>query len=423
MLELSIARCISSTPFTTLALGRLEHNHPEARGALPLAAPAQHHPLPDVQDRHDRDNGAELFRAGALDSRNPSIRGPKYDRFVTRFPGINSISVEPVTDHSSEPSNGEIDLDGASPSLKSPGPSPTVIGINSDPIGLLHRTAQRPTTAQRTALQRILSHKVEESSQVDSDLQLVQLELEELQMKKDDLEQATLAFEAAAKACRSILSSSTSDKLMKKLEELELATSARESKLHAFRATLLSARMSELRNKKTILERAHPKKAADVVAYLCILSSSRLLPREVLSTIFHYATQRNHETHARSHSPVALSHVCFAWREAALGTSTLWNNLEIEPSLYRRAPYVAQSGYSPITARMSAWATRADTIAPLSVALKIDAKGLTEILQRKTGATRVSLCLKKRQVYGALDWEYKEAISNNISGLHFLGVN
>ncbi|KAG6852695.1 hypothetical protein C0991_009841 [Blastosporella zonata] len=138
----------------------------------------------------------------------------------------------------------------------------------------------------------LLSHKTEESSQIDSDIQYTQLEMDELKRREDDLERADAALEVAADAYRSTLSAIVSEKVIKKLEDLELANSVKRSKLNAFRSTLISSRMTELRKKLDVLERVSPAKAANVVAYEHILSSVRLLPPSILGIIFQYATQR-----------------------------------------------------------------------------------------------------------------------------------
>ncbi|KAG5640432.1 hypothetical protein DXG03_008674 [Asterophora parasitica] len=103
--------------------------------------------------------------------------------------------------------------------------------------------------------------------------------------------------------------------------------------------------------------------------YKSLLSPIRLLPPEILGQIFLYAV----ESHApvRRGSPLSFTLVCSAWRQAALGCSNLWNDLELSPG------YPAHPG-NPLcpqkfSALFSLWFRRAHPVQPLRLSLHFDA--------------------------------------------------
>ncbi|KNZ71602.1 hypothetical protein J132_08113 [Termitomyces sp. J132] len=72
-------------------------------------------------------------------------------------------------------------------------------------------------------------------------------------------------------------------------------------------------------------------KMDDVIFYRFMLSPIRLLPPELLVTIFQYAIETCAPL-SEAWSPLGLSHVCRAWRNAILGCSKFWVELELNPS-------------------------------------------------------------------------------------------
>ncbi|KAG5727368.1 hypothetical protein E4T56_gene12058 [Termitomyces sp. T112] len=72
-------------------------------------------------------------------------------------------------------------------------------------------------------------------------------------------------------------------------------------------------------------------KMDDVIFYRFMLSPIRLLPPEILVTIFQYAIETCAPL-SEAWSPLGLSHVCRAWRNAILGCSKFWVELELNPS-------------------------------------------------------------------------------------------
>ncbi|KAG6917838.1 hypothetical protein DXG01_000743 [Tephrocybe rancida] len=73
------------------------------------------------------------------------------------------------------------------------------------------------------------------------------------------------------------------------------------------------------------------RKRDDATFYKFMLSGVRLLPPEVLVIIFHYAMSRNAPTR-QGCSPFGISQVCSAWRNAIIGCSSFWTELELRPA-------------------------------------------------------------------------------------------
>ncbi|KAG5644454.1 hypothetical protein DXG03_008353 [Asterophora parasitica] len=103
--------------------------------------------------------------------------------------------------------------------------------------------------------------------------------------------------------------------------------------------------------------------------YRSLLSPIRLLPPELLGQIFLYAVQ----SHApvRRGSPLSFTLVCSAWRQAALGCSYLWNELELSPG---HPVHYGLNTLCPqrFSAFFSSWFRRANPAQPFRLSLNFD---------------------------------------------------
>ncbi|KAG5643565.1 hypothetical protein DXG03_000660 [Asterophora parasitica] len=99
--------------------------------------------------------------------------------------------------------------------------------------------------------------------------------------------------------------------------------------------------------------------------YKFILSPLRLLPPEILGQIFLYAVESYAPT--PRDSPLAFTHVCSAWRHAALQCSNLWNELDLSPGNFRNS-----LGPERFSAFFDSWFSRAHPVQPLRLSLNFD---------------------------------------------------
>ncbi|KAL1682362.1 hypothetical protein EV122DRAFT_274472 [Schizophyllum commune] len=85
----------------------------------------------------------------------------------------------------------------------------------------------------------------------------------------------------------------------------------------------LQARLSAIRRQSAITK--------------CLVAPVRRLPQEVLSDVFLLALPADYCNHLAGRSPLNIAEVCYTWRATALGTATLWSNLNIRPSSAQEA--------------------------------------------------------------------------------------
>ncbi|KAL1711003.1 hypothetical protein EV121DRAFT_191680 [Schizophyllum commune] len=85
----------------------------------------------------------------------------------------------------------------------------------------------------------------------------------------------------------------------------------------------LQARLSAIRRQSAITK--------------CLVAPVRRLPQEVLPDVFLLALPADYCNHPAGRSPLNVAEVCYTWRATALGTATLWSNLNIRPSSAQEA--------------------------------------------------------------------------------------
>ncbi|KAG5651579.1 hypothetical protein H0H81_008164 [Sphagnurus paluster] len=78
-------------------------------------------------------------------------------------------------------------------------------------------------------------------------------------------------------------------------------------------------------------------KQVEIDSLYALISPARLLPCEVLGRIF-LESEFHPSPKLCETSPLLLSHVCSAWRRAALRVSSLWNRLELNTYAYATLP-------------------------------------------------------------------------------------
>ncbi|KAF5371371.1 hypothetical protein D9615_009665 [Tricholomella constricta] len=116
--------------------------------------------------------------------------------------------------------------------------------------------------------------------------------------------------------------------------------------------------MKEMDNLMNEMRTIRSRERDEANSFRFLLAPIRLLSPEVLAQIFQHAVPAKPPPRQVS-SPLGLSHVCSAWRNAILGSSTFWNKLSIQVGVHARGdPNIITS-----------WFNRANSTAPLSLSL------------------------------------------------------
>ncbi|KAF5379542.1 hypothetical protein D9615_006662 [Tricholomella constricta] len=120
----------------------------------------------------------------------------------------------------------------------------------------------------------------------------------------------------------------------------------------------IQIKINELMNSMKALKYARLQEEKDISCCNYILSPIRLLPPELLTNIFKYTVTMCRPSH-RSESPLALAHVCSAWRDAVFGSSDFWNGLKL---LVAPCTKVSSGVFSE---RVGSWYGRSNSSHPL----------------------------------------------------------
>ncbi|KAF5372666.1 hypothetical protein D9615_009840 [Tricholomella constricta] len=123
-------------------------------------------------------------------------------------------------------------------------------------------------------------------------------------------------------------------------------------------------KINELMNSMKDLKDARLQEKKEIGRCKYILSPLRLLPPELLTEIFKYTVTVYRPSH-RSESPLALAHVCSAWRDAVFGCSDFWNELKLLVGPHTKA--------SPgvFSERVASWYGHSNSSHPLRLSIWI----------------------------------------------------
>ncbi|KAF5372651.1 hypothetical protein D9615_009824 [Tricholomella constricta] len=124
-------------------------------------------------------------------------------------------------------------------------------------------------------------------------------------------------------------------------------------------------KINELMNSRRDLMDARLQEKKEIGRCKYILSPLRLLPPELLKEIFKYTVTVCRPSH-RSGSPLALAHVCSAWRDAVFGCSDFWNELKLLVAPHTKA--------SPgvFSERVASWYGHSNSSRPLRLSVWIE---------------------------------------------------